>query len=228
MSTKEQEFQGLLPYQFQDISLLKQALTHSSFANECKNSRIKDNERLEFLGDAVLEIVTSDFLYRKYPQESEGALSKKRVSMVCEQSLDYCARQLGVPTYLYLGRGEENTGGRKRPSIVSDAMEAIIGAVYLDGGMESAFPFVEELVLKKLDGKLLYKDSKTALQELVQAKSKETITYKDAGSTGPDHNKTFYVELYIGDQLVAKAQGHTKKAAEQAAAMEAIQEMTCI
>ncbi len=218
----EKEFQERIPYHFKDQGLLKRALTHSSFANECQNKEIKDNERLEFLGDAVLEIAVSDYLYRTYPDWSEGELSKRRVAIVCEQTLDLCAKPLELSKYLYMGRGEERTGGRKRASILSDAMEAVIGAVYLDGGFEEARQYIEKVILEEVKDKPLYHDCKTALQELIQGSSKKKIEYRDAGSKGPDHNKTFLVELLIGDEKIASASGHTKKAAEQQAAYLAL------
>lgn len=221
----EIEFQKKIPYQFKDIGLLKRALTHSSFANECQNKKIKDNERLEFLGDAVLEIAVSDYLYRNYPDWTEGELSKRRVAIVCEQALDLCAKALGMSCYLYIGRGEERTGGRKRASILSDAMEAVIGAVYLDGGFDAACSYIHQVVLEEIKGKPLYHDCKTALQELIQGSSKKKIEYREAGSKGPDHNKTFLVDLFIGEEKIASASGHTKKAAEQQAAYLALLEL---
>jgi ribonuclease III len=218
----EIEFQERIPYRFQDISLLKRALTHSSFANECQNEKVKDNERLEFLGDAVLEIAVSDYLYRNYPDWTEGELSKRRVAIVCEPTLDLCAKALGLSEFLYMGRGEERTGGRKRASIVSDAMEAVIGAVYLDGGFEQARAYIEKVILEEVKDKPLYHDCKTALQELIQGSSKKKIDYRSAGSKGPDHNKTFMVDLFIGEEKIASASGHTKKAAEQQAAYDAL------
>ena len=217
------QLQAALPYQFSDEALLQQALTHSSFAHECQNESVHDNERLEFLGDAVLETVTSDYLYRTYPDEPEGALSKRRVALVCEQNLDRCARLFSLQDYLRLGRGEEKTGGRKRASVVSDAMEALIGAVYLDGGYAAASEFVEALVLKADGAPAVYRNDKSALQEYIQGQRCDAhIEYRSTGSSGPDHNRTYYVSLYIDGQNITSASGRSKKAAEQKAAHQAL------
>ncbi len=210
-------------YQFKNFELLEQALTHSSFANEHKMAGLKDNERLEFLGDAVLEVVSSEFLFLRYPQMPEGDLTKFRASIVCEPTLALCARELELGNYLRLGKGEEQTGGRKRDSIVSDAMEAVIGAIYLDGGFANAKEFIYRFILKDIKHKKLFYDSKTILQEIVQGDFKEEgISYVLAGEEGPDHDKKFYVDVLIGDKVVARGSGHTKKGAEQEAAYRAI------
>ena len=164
-----EELQEKIGYRFQDISLLKQALTHSSFANEQKINKLKNYERLEFLGDAVLELVSSEFLFKENPDMPEGQLTKLRASMVCEPALAYCARDLDIGSYILLGRGEEATGGRKRDSITSDVMEAIIGAIFLDGGIESAKKHIYRFILSDLEHKILFYDSKTILQEGRQA-----------------------------------------------------------
>src|SRR5699024_2538030 len=202
--------------------LLKQALTHSSYANEKKLGKLGCNERLEFLGDAVLELVSSDVLYAKFPQIPEGELTKKRASLVCEPSLAYCARQFDLPKYLLLGRGEDMTGGRMRDSIVSDATEALLGAIYLDGGFEKAREFVLKFILNDMEHKQLFYDSKTILQELVQEKGRQTVEYVLTKETGPDHNKQFSVDVLINGTPAGSGTGHTKKAAEQAAAYQAI------
>ena len=181
-----------------------------------------DNERLEFLGDAVLEIVSSEFLYLNYPKLPEGDLTKMRASLVCEPTLAFCTRQLNLGDYLLLGKGEDMTGGRKRKSILSDALEAVIGAIYLDGGFASAKEFILKFILTDIEHKQLFYDSKTILQEVVQASYKEELCYRLVGEEGPDHDKHFMVEAWIGEMLIGKGEGHTKKAAEQEAAYQAL------
>lgn len=217
------EFQEKIGYQFQQEGLLRQALTHSSYANEHRMKKLSDNERLEFLGDAVLEIVTSDFLYHEHSDVPEGELTRVRASIVCEQTLAFCTRALNLGDYLFLGKGEDQTGGRKRKSILSDAFEAIIGAIYLDGGFASAKEFIHKFILKDIEHKKLFYDSKTILQEIVQSdyKGKE-IEYVLTGEIGPDHDKKFVVSLVVGDKTLGKGTGRTKKAAEQEAAYRAI------
>lgn len=206
-------------YHFSDQQLLKQAMTHSSYANEHRTKGIKDNERLEFLGDAVLEVISSEFLYRNYPSLPEGDLTKLRASIVCEPTLALCAREIELGSYLLLGKGEEHTGGRKRDSIVSDAMEALIGAIYLDGGFASAKEFIHRFIMKDIEHKKLFYDSKTILQEQVQRSYHDgEITYVLTGETGPDHDKTFMVDLIIAGEKRSSGSGRTKKAAEQEAA----------
>ena len=217
------EFQQKIGYTFQQEGLLRQALTHSSYANEKKLGKLGCNERLEFLGDAVLELISSDFLYAKFTQVPEGELTKKRASLVCEPSLAYCAREFGLPQFLLLGKGEDMTGGRNRDSIVSDATEALLGAIYLDGGFASAKEFIHKFILKDIEHKKLFYDSKTILQEIVQSdyKGKE-IEYVLTGEIGPDHDKKFVVSLVVGDKTLGEGTGRTKKAAEQEAAYRAI------
>ena len=217
-----ERLEQIIGYTFRNKKLLKQALTHSSYANEKKLGKLGCNERLEFLGDAVLELVSSDVLYAKFPQIPEGELTKKRASLVCEPSLAYCARQFDLPKYLLLGRGEDMTGGRMRDSIVSDATEALLGAIYLDGGFEKAREFVLKFILNDMEHKQLFYDSKTILQELVQEKGRQTVEYVLTGETGPDHNKQFSVDVLINGTPAGSGTGHTKKAAEQAAAYQAI------
>lgn len=218
-----EQLEQIIGYTFQNKKLLKQALTHSSYANEKKLGKLGCNERLEFLGDAVLELISSDFLYAKFTQVPEGELTKKRASLVCEPSLAYCARQFGLPQYLLLGKGENMTGGRNRDSIVSDATEALLGAIYLDGGFASAKEFIHKFILKDIEHKKLFYDSKTILQEIVQSdyKGKE-IEYVLTGEIGPDHDKKFVVSLVVGDKTLGEGTGRTKKAAEQEAAYRAI------
>ena len=219
---KLSDLQEVIGYQFKQEGLLRQALTHSSFANEKHMKKHSDNERLEFLGDAVLEIVSSEFLYKNYPNKSEGDLTKFRASLVCEPTLAYCAEVIPLGDYLLLGKGEDLTGGRKRPSVVSDAMEAVIGAIYLDGGLANAKEFIHRFILNDIEHKQLFYDSKTILQEMVQAKYKETLTYELVKEEGPDHNKSFEVCVKIGDEEIGRGLGRTKKAAEQVAAYHGI------
>ena len=206
-------------YHFQNPHLLKQAMTHSSYANEHKAKGYHDNERLEFLGDAVLEVVSSEFLFRHYPALPEGDLTKLRASIVCAPTLALCARELDLGDFLLLGKGEEHTGGRKRDSIVSDAMEALIGAIYLDGGFASAKEFVHRFIMTDIEHKKLFYDSKTILQEQVQKNWHDgEISYVLTGEEGPDHDKTFLVDLYVAGEKKSSGKGRTKKAAEQDAA----------
>lgn len=209
-------------YQFHDISLLKQALTHSSFTNEQKINKAKNYERLEFLGDAVLELVSSEFLFYAHPEMSEGELTKLRASMVCEPSLAFCARDLELGQFMRLGKGEESTGGRKRESITSDAMEAVTGAIYLDGGMEPAKEFINRFILSDLEDKRLFYDSKSNLQELIQGKLKKEFCYTLLEESGPEHDKTFVVAVFMEGKELGKGAGRTKKAAEQQAAYRAL------
>ena len=211
-------FQKIIQYQFNNIGLLKNALTHSSYANEKKTGNYKDNERLEFLGDAVLELTSSEFIYTGNPDMNEGKMTRLRASIVCEPTLAMCARQIHLQEYIMLGKGEDLTGGRTRDSIISDALEALIGAIYLDGGFANAKEFIHRFVLNDLENKQLFYDSKTILQEIVQANFKEVISYHLIGEEGPDHNKTFRVAVHIGEEEYGVGEGRTKKAAEQEAA----------
>ncbi|HJD25776.1 MAG TPA: ribonuclease III [Candidatus Blautia intestinipullorum] len=220
-----EQLERTIGYTFHNKKLLRQALTHSSYANEKKLGKLGCNERLEFLGDAVLELVSSDVLYARFPKIPEGELTKKRASLVCEPSLAYCARQFDLPQYLLLGRGEDMTGGRMRDSIVSDATEALLGAIYLDGGFEKARDFVLRFILNDMEHKQLFYDSKTILQEIVQEKGKQTLEYILTGESGPDHNKQFSVEVRVNGDVLGNGTGHTKKAAEQAAAYQAIRRL---
>ena len=216
------QLQEKIHYQFQDLSLLERAMTHTSYANEHRKQHVQHNERPEFLGDAVLELVSSEFLYTRYPEKTEGELTKLRASMVCEPTLALCARDLELGKYLRLGKGEEKTGGRNRDSITSDAMEALIGAIYLDGGFANAKEFVYQYVLKDIENKKLFYDSKTILQEIIQGQSLGDAEYTVVKEEGPDHDKTFYVSLKIKGEQITTGKGHTKKAAEQEAAYKAI------
>jgi len=217
-----EELEKKINYVFVDKKLLKQAMSHSSYINEQHMSKLKNNERLEFLGDAVLELASSEFLYQKYPNLPEGDLTKMRAALVCESSLAYCAHDIGLGRYLLLGKGEEGTGGRKRNSITSDAMEALIGAIYLDGGFANAKEFVIAFILADIETKQLFYDSKTILQEMVQGNFAESLTYQVIKEEGPDHNKNFEVSAKIGNRTIGQGSGRTKKAAEQMAAYKGI------
>ncbi|MBU9735873.1 ribonuclease III [Diplocloster agilis] len=216
------ELEDRIGYCFQDAALLRQAMTHSSYSNEHRLNRLTNNERLEFLGDAVLEIITSEFLYRKYDTLPEGDLTKMRASIVCEQTLAFCTREIELGKYLLLGKGEDMTGGRERSSIVSDAMEALIGAIYLDGGFANAKEFIHRFILTDIEHKQLFFDSKTILQEIVQSNYTQSLSYDLVAEEGPDHNKKFVVRAKIGDEVISEGSGRTKKAAEQEAAYLAI------
>ena len=214
-------FQKIIQYQFNNIGLLKNALTHSSYANEKKTGNYKDNERLEFLGDAVLELTSSEFIYTGNPDMNEGKMPRLRASLVCEPTLEVCARHIHLQEYIMLGKGEDLTGGRTRDSIISDALEALIGAIYLDGGFANAKEFIHRFVLNDLENKQLFYDSKTILQEVVQAHGLE-VEYELTGEEGPEHDKKFHVIAKAGDLFVVKGTGHTKKAAQQQAAYNAL------
>ena len=214
-------FQEKIGYTFSNEALLRQALTHSSYANEKRMKKLSDNERLEFLGDAVLEIVSSEFLFHNYPNKPEGALTKLRASIVCEPTLALCTEEIELGNYIFLGKGEEQTGGRKRKSILSDALEAVIGAIYLDGGFANAKEFINKFILTDIEHKHLFYDSKTILQEVVQGMHKN-LKYVLIDETGPDHNKSFSVDVLIGDDVISSGTGHTKTAAEQEGAYKAL------
>ena len=222
MNRKTEELEEIIGYHFKNKHYLTQALTHSSYANEKKLGKLGSNERLEFLGDAVLELISSDYLYARFTQIPEGELTKKRASLVCEPSLAYCAREFGLPQFLLLGKGEDMTGGRNRDSIVSDATEALLGAIYLDGGFASAKEFVLNFILNDIEHKQLFYDSKTILQEIVQGRQDGELTYEILKEEGPDHNKSFEVRALVGPKEVGRGKGRTKKAAEQLAAYNGI------
>lgn len=216
------ELERIIGYSFQDKSLLETALTHSSFANEMKINIKKDYERLEFLGDAVLELVSSDYIYHECKDMPEGQMTKKRASMVCEPALAYCAKDIELGSYIRLGKGEERTGGRQRESIISDVMEAVIGAMYLDGGYSVASTFINKFILNDLEDKMLFLDSKSILQEMIQAIGYESFEYVLTGAEGPDHDKIFSVNAVLNGEIVGSGSGRNKKTAEQKAAYEAI------
>lgn len=219
---EELELERRIGYSFHDKNLLVQAVTHSSYANENHMKPLSDNERLEFLGDAVLELVSSEFLYQNYPKDHEGELSKLRASLVCEPTLSYCSDEFGLDAFLRLSHGEEKTGGRKRKSIKSDALEAVIGAIFLDGGLAPAKKFILRFILTDIEHKRLFHDSKTALQEIVQARHGAPLTYELLKEEGPDHNRHFTIAAKVGDEVVGTGEGRSKKAAEQEAAYQGI------
>lgn len=216
------ELEKKIGYHFQNPELLEKALRHSSYANEHRMNRIECNERLEFLGDAVLELVSSEHLFTQFPQMPEGELTRLRASLVCEPTLAFCAREIELGSFLRLGKGEEMTGGRHRDSVTSDALEAVIGAVYLDGGFANAKEFITRFVLNDLENKKLFYDSKTILQEIVQRDFNEPLSYELLAEEGPDHDKKFRMQAKIGEKAYGVGVGHTKKGAQQLAAYETI------
>lgn len=222
MNSHLKELEERISYEFKNKNLFTQALTHSSYANEHRLDHSRCNERLEFLGDAVLEIVTSEFLYRKYETLPEGDLTKIRASIVCEPTLAYCAGDIKLGQYLYLGKGEDATGGRNRNSVVSDAMEALIGAIYLDGGFANAKEFILRFIMNDIEHKQLFFDSKTILQEIVQSQTEKPLAYELLREEGPDHNKIFESRALIGEEEIGRGTGRTKKAAEAVAAYHGI------
>lgn len=217
-----QEFQTAIGYEFKNESLLRQALTHSSYANEKHMKKLSDNERLEFLGDAVLETVSSEFLFLNYQDLPEGDLTRLRASMVCEPTLAYCTKEIDLGDYIYLGKGEDMTGGRERKSVLSDAMEAVIGAIFLDGGFDAAKSFILKYIMTDIEHKRMFYDSKTMLQEVCQARFKQNVVYHLIDESGPDHAKVFSVDVCVGDKRLGTGKGNTKKAAEQEAAYHAL------
>lgn len=219
-------FEKKIGYTFENKHLIQQALSHSSYANEKKHPN-GSNERLEFLGDSVLSIVVSDYLYKHLTSVAEGDLTKLRASLVCEKSLHIFAKQIDLGDYLLLGKGEENTGGRERPSILADAFEAVIAAIYLDGGMEAARKHILRFIPEDLEheAKKAFSDFKTVLQEVVQKNPEEKVEYVLIGEEGPDHNKRFVVEVMLNSQVIGKGKGRSKKEAEQLAAKEALELM---
>lgn len=219
------ELEQGLGYCFQNKKLLENALTHSSYANERRDGR-PDNERLEFLGDSILGFVTADFLYHRFPDQPEGDLTRLRADLVCERNLARCAAKLRLGEFLFLGHGEEHGGGRQRDSIVSDAMESVLAAAYLDGGFQAAKGIVHRLILSELpQGRPGNFDYKTMLQELVQREKDQVLSYELIGQSGPDHDKVFTAEVLRNGVVVGRGEGRSKKKAEQAAAEEAIKSL---
>lgn len=220
------ELETALGYRFRNITLLQNALSHSSYANERWHDALKSNERLEFLGDSVLGMLVADYLYRNFPNRPEGELTRMRADMVCEKTLAAVANTLGLGQHLLLGKGEELGGGRSRESILADALESVIAACYLDGGMEAALQFIQKFILVNVPvSKMHNEDYKTELQELVQQKKNQTLSYKLVGESGPDHDKQFEVELSLNGVVVGSGVGTSKKRAEQAAAQAAIKNL---
>ena len=217
------ELEAALGYTFKDRSLLTLALTHSSYSNEQGDRR--DNERLEFLGDSVLGFITAEYLFRTYGGEPEGELTRRRANAVCEKTLAEFARRIDLGSYLRLGKGELRTGGADRPSILSDAFESVIAAIYLDGGLEAARRFVLRFVSAARTDPAVSTDYKTALQEIIQKNPDVQLRYVLAAESGPDHDKTFTVEVYLNSNKIGCGEGHSKKRAEQAAACEALRLM---
>ena len=215
-----------LGYQFQNPKLLDHALTHSSYANEHHLGSISSNERLEFLGDSVLGMIVADHLYRTFPDLPEGDLTRIRANLVCEGSLVLVAKEWELGRYLKLGKGENACGGRSRPSILADAVEAVLAAVFLDGGLEHDRDIIQRFLLNRMEQvNRASRDHKTYLQELVQRKSGQVLSYALIGESGPDHNKTFQMQVLLNGQPIGQGTGHSKKEAEQAAANAAIERL---
>ncbi|MBR5473100.1 MAG: ribonuclease III [Clostridia bacterium] len=213
-----------LNYKFNNINLLKNALVHSSYANEVRGNT-HSNERLEFLGDSVLSVIVADHIYHKYPQMPEGELTRLRASLVCERSLCALSRELNIGDYLMLGRGEDKNGGRERDSILADAFEAVLAAIYLDGGMDAARTHVMNTVLRDLEhhgDEDSFKDYKTTLQEIIQRNPEESVSYVLIGESGPDHDKQFTVAVHLNSNIIGTGAGKSKKQAEQMAAKQAL------
>ena len=221
------DLEAAIGYRFKNITLLQNALTHSSYANERWHNSLLSNERLEFLGDAILGMSVAKYLYQTFPDRPEGELTRMRADMVCEQSLAKVAARIELGKHLLLGNGEEQGGGRNRNSILADAVESVIAACYLDGGMEAAQKFIEQFILVEVPVKQLHNaDYKTALQELVQQKKNQVLTYTLVGESGPDHDKQFDVEVKLNGQVVGTGSGSSKKRAEQAAARAALEKLS--
>lgn len=221
-----EQLQQALCYRFRDPSLLRNALTHSSYANENKNLGVQCNERLEFLGDSILGFVVANELYRRFPDRPEGEMTRMRADMVCETTLAQAARSIGLGGELLLGHGEEQGGGRTRPSILADAMESVIAASFLDGGLEAARGIIARLILCSIpEQQLRNLDYKTMLQELVQQHRGQTLAYRLTGESGPDHDKHFSVEVLRNGERVGAGEGSSKKRAEQDAARSAMENL---
>ena len=220
------DLETAIGYRFRNISLLQNALTHSSYANERWHNSLLSNERLEFLGDSVLGMLVAEYLYHNFPNRPEGELTRMRADMVCEQTLAAAARRIGMGDHLLLGHGEEQGGGRNRNSILADAMESVIAACFLDGGIQAALKVVQQFILVEVPvTKLHNADYKTALQELVQQKKNQVLSYALVGQSGPDHDKKFDVEVSLNGTVVGKGSGSSKKRAEQMAASDAIENL---
>ena len=218
------DLEEAIGYRFKNITLLQNALTHSSYANERWHNSLMSNERLEFLGDSILGMLVAEYLYRNFPDRPEGELTRMRADMVCEKTLAAVANRIGLGKHLLLGNGEEQGGGRSRNSILADAVESVIAASFLDGGMEAALQFIQKFILVEVPvTKLHNADYKTALQELVQQKKNQVLSYTLVGESGPDHDKCFDVEVKLNGKVVGLGSGSSKKRAEQDAARAAIE-----
>ena len=218
------DLEAAIGYRFQNITLLQNALTHSSYANERWHNSLLSNERLEFMGDSILGMVVAEYLYRNFPDRPEGELTRMRADMVCETSLAQIALRLDLGKHLLLGHGEERFGGRTRPSILADAVESVIAATFLDGGMAAAESFIERFVLCDVPvSKMHNTDYKTALQELVQQKKNQVLFYRLVGESGPDHDKTFTAQVLLNEEVIGEGSGSSKKRAEQDAARAALE-----
>jgi len=221
------DLEAAIGYRFKNITLLQNALTHSSYANERWHNSLLSNERLEFLGDAILGMTVAKFLYQNFPDRPEGELTRMRADMVCEQTLAKVAAKIDLGRHLLLGNGEEQGGGRSRNSILADAVESVIAASFLDGGMEAAQQFIDRFILVEVPVKRLHNaDYKTALQELVQQKKNQVLTYVLVGESGPDHDKKFDVEVKLNGNVIGTGSGSSKKRAEQDAARAAMEKLT--
>ena len=221
------DLEAAIGYRFKNITLLQNALTHSSYANERWHNSLLSNERLEFLGDAILGMTVAKYLYQTFPDRPEGELTRMRADMVCEQTLAKVAARIELGKHLLLGNGEEQGGGRTRNSILADAVESVIAASYLDGGMEAAQRFIDQFILVEVPVKKLHNaDYKTALQELVQQKKNQVLSYALVGESGPDHDKQFDVEVKLNGQVIGVGSGSSKKRAEQAAAHAALEKIS--
>ena len=217
------DLEAAIGYSFRNITLVQNALTHSSYANERWHNSLMSNERLEFMGDSVLGMVVAEYLYRNFPDRPEGELTRMRADMVCEQALSVVADRIDLGKHLLLGKGEEQSGGRNRASILADAVESVIAAMFLDGGMEAAKAFISKFVLCDVPvTKLHNADYKTALQEKVQEKKNQTLSYTLVGESGPDHEKRFEVQVSLNGTVVGTGSGSSKKRAEQDAARDAM------
>ena len=220
------DLENAIGYHFYNISLLQNALAHSSYANERWHNSLLSNERLEFLGDSVLGMLVAEYLYRNFPDRPEGELTRMRADMVCEQTLAAAANKIGIGEHLLLGHGEEQGGGRTRNSILADAMESVIAACFLDGGIEAALKVVQQFILVEVPVTRLHNvDYKTKLQELVQQKKNQVLSYALVGESGPDHDKHFEVEVSLNGKVVGTGSGSSKKRAEQSAAASAVENL---
>ncbi len=228
MEKELDKLQNIIGYQFHNTSLLRQSLIHPSYSGEMKMQRFESNQRLEFLGDAVLELAVSEYLYKAHPLIEEGELTRKRSSLVFETALETCARSIDLGDYLYLGHGEELSLGREKPSILSDAFEALIGAIYLDGGYDAAERFIDSFVIGKIEELALLRDGKSLIQAYVPQSSDQVLSYRTEAIAGPEHKRRFHAGLYINESLVAEGEGHSKKNAEQDAAVKACRRLHII